>query len=80
MSTTALYQALLKANVPEDLAERAVEGLSTELATKADITGLRAELKTDIAELRTELIKWVVGINFVGWGIVIAAVGLMVKF
>ncbi len=48
MSTTALYKALLEANVSEVSAERAVEGLGSagEAATKTDT----AELRTDIAK------------------------------
>ncbi len=50
MSTTALYKALLEANVSEESAEKAVEGLisASEAATKTDI----AELKIDMAELK----------------------------
>lgn len=31
---------------------------------KADLTQLRSELRTEMAEMRTELIKWVVGVGF----------------
>lgn len=91
MSTTALYKALVEAGASDKVAERAVEGLipapSEDLATKADIAKLRTEiaelrteLKTEMADQRTELIKWVVGMNLAGWGVVIAAVGLIAKF
>ncbi len=71
MSTTALYKALIHANVPEELAEKAVESLphANEMPTKADLAELKAELKqcatkddlkhfatkADIAETKAEL-------------------------
>ena len=55
MNTTALYQALVSAEVPEDLAARAVESLpiAAELATKVEI----AEVKAEIAEVKAEIIE-----------------------
>ena len=80
MSITALYKALLEANVSEETAERAVEGLisANEAATKTDVAGLKAdmaELKADMAELKVDMLRW----NIVIAGVIIAAVGLIVK-
>lgn len=91
MTATVLYRALIDAGTAEELAEKAVEGLlpTSEVTTKTDI----AEVKTDIARLaacpdetatkgklaalRTDLLKWTTSINFIGWGVIIAAVGLI---
>ena len=53
MSTTALYKALIVAKVPEEIAERAVEGLASNdnIATEADIV----KLASVVARLETEL-------------------------
>ncbi len=62
MSTTALYKALVEAGASKDAAERAVKGLAhTE----------EGAAKTDLAELKVELIKWMVVLT----EIIIAAVG-----
>ena len=44
--STALYKALIAAKAPEDLAERAAEGVpvSDRLATKADLARLEVHL------------------------------------
>ena len=69
MSTTALYKALLEANVSEKTAERAVEGLAfaDNIATTTDLAKLGAVItrledklkekatKADIAGLKAEL-------------------------
>jgi hypothetical protein len=68
-----IYEALRKAGVEEDLARaaaRAVIGAEEKekLATKADLAEFKAELKVDIANVRTEIermgrvvIMWNVG-------------------
>ncbi len=64
MSTTALYKALIHANVPEELAEKAVESLphASEMLTKADLRDFatKADLKdfatkADLAEIKAAL-------------------------
>ncbi len=92
MSATALYKALIEANVSEVTAERAVEGLAVarDVATKTDLAGLKIELKTDITELKTDIAELKVGItelevrlikwNVAAAGLIIAAMGLMIKF
>ncbi len=80
MSTTALYKALIQAGAAEALAEKAVEDLVdtdkfvtkddlSEFATKVDL----AKLESKMAELKVELIKWMVALA----GIIIGAMGLM---
>ncbi len=59
MSATALYKALRYANVPEDVAEKAVESvpIAQDVATKSDIANVRADIaegRADIAESRAD--------------------------
>ena len=75
MSDIALYNALRKIpEVSEAEAKEAVADVasSKEVATKADIT----EIKTAMAELKAEILKQQLGIAI----LIIAAVGLMIKF
>ena len=67
MSEIALYNVLTKLGATPDEAEKAVSDVasSKEVATK-----------TDLAELETKLTKQM----YVVAGIIIAAVGLMIKF
>ncbi|HVG71824.1 MAG TPA: hypothetical protein VM819_12995 [Vicinamibacterales bacterium] len=72
-----LYDALRKAGVEEQLAKdaaRAVLGADarTDLATRADILALRA----DLSDVKVELIKWNVGAMAVLTGIFAAIVRL----
>lgn len=75
-----IYEAFKSAGVADDKAKAAVESINREidrryslhaqqLATRADLAGLRTDLITIIAETKTDLIKWSVGSIF-------AAVGL----
>ena len=72
MSEIALYNALRKIpTVTDEAAKEAVADIanSKEVATKAD-------LKTALAELETELIKQI----YSAVGIILVGVGLMIKF
>ena len=73
MSATALHKALLDAGADDELAERTAKDLPPigEPAAKTDIS----ELKTDIARLETWLLRW----DIILAGIIIAAIGLIVK-
>lgn len=55
----ALYQALISINVPEQKANAVIEALETDmlsrLATKADLTALSAEFKSEISQLEVKL-------------------------
>ena len=45
----------------EALAEALGEAGHDDLPTKTDLTALKAELKADIAEAKTDILKWMVG-------------------
>ena len=70
----ALYNALTKLGLKPDEAKEAVADVasSKEVATKSDI----AEVKTAMTELKLEILKQQLGIAI----LIIAAVGLMIKF
>ena len=74
MSEIALYDALTKLGLDPKEAREAVADVasSKNVATKADI----AEVKTEIAELETRLVKQM----YAAVGIILAGVGLMIKF
>ena len=61
----------------EALADEQANLLNANLATKADIESLRQEIKTDMANLRAELVKWVYGAMIVQGGLVVALVKLL---
>ena len=71
----ALYNVLTKLGATSDEAQKAVADVasSKDVATKADIKDMAT--KTDLAELETKLTKQM----YVVAGIIIAAVGLMIK-
>ena len=62
--------ALTRAELREELDRRLAH-----YATKADLSQLRGEIRAEIANLRADLIKWMVGLML---GAVTAAVGIAV--
>ena len=65
-STAALTRAELREELDRSLAH---------YATKADLAEFRGEIRAEIANLRADLIKWMVGLML---GSVTAAVGIAV--
>ena len=61
----------------EALADEQVNLLNSNLATKADIEALRQEIKTDMANLRAELVKWVYGAMIAQVILIVALVKLL---
>ena len=81
MSEIALYNTLRKIDgVSDDEAKEAVANIasSQEVATKSDIKDMatKADLKAGLAELETRLVKQMYG----AVAIILAGVGLMIKF
>ena len=83
MSEIALYNALTKLGLNHDEAKEAVADVasSKEVATKTDIVELKADIKdmatkVDLANLETRLTNRMYTVA----GVIIAAVGLMIKF
>ena len=84
MNSIPLYQAFIEAGVSEESASKAAEDVIQvsqleQLATKADLIAVKSELKSDIANLETRLIKWMVGSLFVFAGINLAGVGILIQ-
>ena len=81
MSSTALYKAFIEVGASEKAATEAAEDVIQvsqlpQLATKADI----ANLKADMAKQETRLMKWIVGIiGFLLAGVVITGVGIVIQ-
>lgn len=61
---------------PTDAAS-GLENAYVHLATKADVANLKRELKTDIADLKADLIKWMVIAPAVWSGVLIGAIRFM---
>ena len=70
-----IYNAFVKAGVPEPEAKAAVESINREidrryathasaLATRGDVNEAKADLRADLAEAKTEIIKWCIGSMF----------------
>ena len=83
MSSVPLYQAFIEV-ASEEIASKAAEDVMQvsqllQLATKADLIAVKSELKSDIANLETRLIKWMVGSLFVFAGINLAGVGILIQ-
>ena len=79
MTYIALYNILRKVDgVTDAEAKEAVTNIanSKEVATKSDIMSTKEYIKAEIAELETRL----TGQMYAVAGIIIAAVGLMIKF
>ncbi len=87
MSEIALYNALTKLGLNHDEAKEAVADVasSKEVATKTDIVELKAETKADIKDMATKvdlanLETRLTNRMYTVAGVIIAAVGLMIKF
>ena len=79
MTEIALYNTLRKIpEVSDDEAREAVAGVASlkEVATKVDIV----RVEKTIAELETKLTKLIYAVVAINTGVIIAAVGLMIRF
>ena len=78
IDTLAFTKKLREAGAEEGLAEAIVEGLTaadtSELATKADLAEVKSELKTEIAEVKSDILKWMFGAIIAQTGIILAVV------
>ena len=82
MSSIPLYKAFIEVGASEESATKASEDVIQvsqleQLATKADLIAVKSELKSDIANLETRLIKWMVGSLFVFATIILAGGGIL---
>ena len=51
--------------------------LNSNLATKQDIISLEGRLKVEIANIKTELLKWMIGAMIAQAGLVVALIKLL---
>ena len=61
----------------EALAEEQVNLLNSNLATKADLAALRADLELSLSHLKVELLKWMFGALVAQGGLVVALIKLL---
>ena len=84
MSHAVCFDTLAYANKLKDVgikpkhaevqAELLAEIFEERISTKQNMDDLRKEIKVDIAEFKTEIIKWVVGMSVTQAALVISAI------
>lgn len=84
--TLAYVKTLREAGIDEKQAEAQAVALAsvlksgvTDLATKQDMELLRAELKKDLAEIKAELIRWVVGVGILQTTLIVGILARLAK-
>ena len=84
--TLAYVKKLREAGIDEKQAEAQAVALAsvlksgvTDLATKQDMELLRAELKKDLAEIKAELIRWVVGVGILQTTLIVGILARLAK-
>ncbi|MFO1430303.1 MAG: DUF1640 domain-containing protein [Candidatus Competibacteraceae bacterium] len=82
--TLAYAKRLREAGVPEPQAEAQAAALAdalrqsgSELATKQDVQELRLEIRHEMAELKSDLLKWAIGLFIAQVGLFAALVKLL---
>ena len=61
----------------EVLADEQANLLNSHLATKQDILSLEGRLKVEIANIKSELLKWMIGALIAQGGLVVALINLL---
>jgi cation transport ATPase len=69
-----LYEALIAAGAPDDVAKRA----AASVISRDDLSQLAT--KADLAELKSDLIKWMAGLIFGSMGFMTTLFVVIVKF
>ena len=84
--TLAYVKTLRDAGVEEKQAEAQAMALSAVLkdqsgsvATKADVELLKAEMKRDMAEIKADLVKWVVGVGILQTTLIVGILARLAK-
>ncbi len=81
IDTLAFARKLKEAGADERLAEAIVEGFSavdtSEIATKSDLALLKTELRADMADLKSEILKWMFGAMAVQTALLVTLIKLI---
>lgn len=72
-----IYEAFTAAGVPEAKAKAAVESINREIDKRYSLHAEQLTTKADLAEAKTEIIKWTVGTMFAAVGLFAAIVKLL---
>ncbi|MBF0620954.1 MAG: DUF1640 domain-containing protein [Magnetococcales bacterium] len=82
--TLKYVEALKAAGITEEQAKAQAEALKEvqasqlqELATKADVEGVKLELRHEMTTLKVEIIKWMIGLLMGQTALLIAAVKIL---
>lgn len=74
----AYIDRLKAAGIPEENARAHADGLDVALreqvATKVDLQESRVAMKADLADMKSDILKWMVGTMFVQTGLIMAVV------
>ncbi|MEQ1603214.1 MAG: hypothetical protein HOP04_11345 [Methylophilaceae bacterium] len=73
-----IYEAFISAGVKEDKAKAAVESINKEIDKRYTLHASQLATKSDLADAKTEIIKWAVGSIFVAVGLFAAIVKVMI--
>lgn len=73
--TNALEAAGIERKAAERVASEIFDAINENVATKTDLAELRAAFRADIADLRTELVRWM----FAQTAVIIGAVVALIK-
>ena len=71
-----IYNAFVKAGVPEADAKAAVESINKEIDKRYALHATQLTTKTDLAEAKVEIIKWSIGTMFAAVGLFAAVTKL----
>ncbi|WP_341916406.1 hypothetical protein [Polaromonas sp. YR568] len=72
-----IYNAFVKAGVPEAEAKAAVESINKEIDKRYSLHAGQLATKSDLADAKVEIIKWTVGSMFAAVGLFAAIVKLL---
>ncbi|MEY2953875.1 MAG: hypothetical protein RLZZ401_1962 [Pseudomonadota bacterium] len=64
-----IYNAFIKAGVPEADAKAAVDSINKEIDKRYSLHSAQLATKSDLAEAKIEIIKWTVGSMFASIGL-----------
>lgn len=72
-----IYNAFVKAGVPEAEAKAAVESINKEIDKRYTLHASQLCTKSDLADAKVEIIKWTIGSMFAAVGLFAAIVKLL---
>lgn len=76
-----IYKILKARDFSDEDAQEVVDFMESSgkegLATREDVNALKSEIKSDFADLRLELIRWIIGVGIAGFTAQVALLKLL---